>query len=125
MCGAAAVQAALVGTWSGTVVTAGSTVSLRLTITPDGHYITEVPGPDSAFYYGSDGAGDARRFHVIGQTAVGATAIVRIFFGSQSVQDGLVRGLRIASGHLTFDVYTAWLELDCTRYAQFDLVREL
>jgi len=123
LCGAGAVQAALVGTWSGTAAAYDTTYPLRLTIRADGHYYSERPGQESAFYYGTDGGGDARRFFVLGQTELGATAIVRIFFGFDSVTDGVVRRLRIAGDHLTFDVYIAWY--DCSRYAQFDLVREL
>jgi hypothetical protein len=121
LCSATAVQTALAGTWSGTVTTPTATYTGSITFTADGHYATELPGQQALFYYGADGAGDARRFHVLGQTELGATALVRIYFGSQSIQDAVARFIRIDGDRLTFDVYKAWI--DCTRFAQFDMTR--
>jgi hypothetical protein len=121
LCGTAAVQAALVGTWYGTVVTPWDTYDMTLAIAADGHYDIACPGQRSGLYYGSDGGGDARRFHVIAQTELGATAVVRVFFGWAEIQDGLARGIRIQGDTLRFDLVRAWL--DCSRYGQVELHR--
>ena len=121
LCGAVAVQRALTGTWTGTVTSEWGTYSGTLTFERDGHYYATRPGPESVFYYGVDGGGDARRFHVLGQTRNGATALVRIFFGFQSIQDGMVREIRIQGDQMSFDFIDAWG--DCTRVFHFELTR--
>jgi hypothetical protein len=122
LCSADEVQAALVGTWTGTVESEWGTYTTTLTFRPDGHYYSVRPGPEGAFYYGTDGGGDARRFHVIGQTDHGATAVVRVYFFSESVQDGLVRDIRIVEDRVRFELVDAWL--GCDRSFYFDLARQ-
>ena len=122
LCGAAAVQAAIAGDWTGTVTppSFAEPYKIKLHIGPAGLWsgsviAGSVPVP---FYYGSNGGNLGSRIVIQAQTTVGAYASIGMFDGE--VQ-GLFTGITVDPHHLKFAFVDSWLS--CTRTFYFDLTR--
>jgi hypothetical protein len=125
LCGPDAVAAAMVGTWTGTVDPPpfSNTYQVTLEFRADGRYRSACgEGCDVVFYYGSDGDTPDHRYHVLGQTSVGALVIIQIVFAAGDWTEGSIEGLRIEGDRMTFRFQPAWLD-GCTRPFDFDLQR--
>ena len=122
---AAAVQAALVGKWHGTVTTPGFTAPYPVTlwIYPDGTYWPDCAAPHcSAFYYGGDGPAPDRRITVLSTSdTTGAWADVAIDFGTVAPNTGAIAGLTVDGTTLRFTFYASWF--GCTQPIDFALTR--
>ena len=119
-CSAAAVQAALVGSWEGIVSppSFSSPWTVHLDIGADGTWRGAVTGPCNhqvPFYYGGTGG----QIVVQGQTDVGAFAAISIGFGSDTL--GVLEGLQVTPDTLQFTFVDAWLS--CTRRFAYELHR--
>lgn len=116
LCGPEAVQAAITGTWTGTVTTSfGPPYDVTITIGPDGAWSS----PDEAFYWGGHGGTPGCGFYVLAQTPDGATGIVRLF---ESQTEGQITKLHVDATRLRFQMIDSWLE--CIRTLTFDLHRQ-
>ncbi len=121
LCGAAAVQAKLVGDWTGTVTppSFAQPYTVHLHIAADGQwkgYTTgAVPIP---FYYGDNGGNPGSRIVVQAQTTVGGYASIGLFDGEVL---GMITAIEVDDHTLTFSFVDSWLE--CTRTFRFDLHR--
>jgi hypothetical protein len=123
LCGPDAVAAAMIGTWRGTVDPPEFSDPYEVTIEfrADGSYrATCGAGCDSVFYYGYDDDGPEHKYRVVGQTTVGALAVITIKFWEGDFQEGELSGLEIVGDRMTFMFDTAWLD-DCSRTFAFDL----
>lgn len=121
LCGAAAVQAAIAGDWTGTVTPPefAQPYQVKLHIGPNGLWSATTTGDvDVAFYYGDNGNNLGSRIVVQAQTTVGAYASIGLFDGE--VQ-GLFTGLSVDPHHMRFAFVDSWLS--CGRTFYFDLTR--
>lgn len=117
LCSPAAVQQAIVGTWTGTVTTEFEfmpTYQTTLTVAANGDWTAT----GNAFYYGGNGGTLGSTIFVQAQTSLGAYGVVRLFNASV---DGLLTGIRVDSHHLRFTFVDSWL--GCGRSFSFDLHR--
>lgn len=117
LCSPAAVQQALVGTWTGTVTTPFDfmpSYQTTLTVAPNGDWTAT----GNAFYYGGNGGTLGSKIYVQAQTSLGAYGVVRLFYASV---DGLMTGIRVDAHHLRFTFVDSWL--GCGRSFSFDLHR--
>jgi hypothetical protein len=111
LCSSAAVQQAIVGTWSGTATPVASSFPagpwhVTLTIGSDHVWTgsTDQAYRDPFYYGGSGGGGD--KVFVQAETALGGEGILRVFGGDN---DGLVENLHVDATHLSFTWVAAWL----------------
>lgn len=121
LCGAAAVQTAIAGDWTGTVTPPefAQPYQVKLHIGPNGLWSATTTGDVGvAFYYGDNGNNLGSRIVIQAQTTVGAYASIGLFDGE--VQ-GLFTGLTVDPHHLRFAFVDSWLS--CTRTFYFDLTR--
>ena len=121
LCGAAAVQAAIAGDWTGTVSPPefAQPYQVKLHIGPNGLWSATTTGDVGvAFYYGDNGNNLGSRIVVQAQTTTGAYASIGLFDGE--VQ-GLFTGISVDPHHLRFAFVDSWLS--CTRTFYFDLSR--
>lgn len=121
LCGAAQVQAAIAGDWTGTVTPPefAQPYQVKLHIGPAGLWSATTTGDVGvAFYYGDNGNNLGSRIVIQAQTTVGAYASIGLFDGE--VQ-GLFTGLTVDAHHLRFAFVDSWLS--CTRTFYFDLTR--
>jgi hypothetical protein len=121
LCGAAAVQTAIAGDWTGTVTppSFAQPYQIQLHIGPAGlWYGVATGGVSIPFYYGDNGNNAGSRIVVQAQTTVGAYASIGLFGGE--VQ-GLFTGLTVDAHHMRFAFLDSWLS--CGRTFYFDLTR--
>ena len=121
LCGAAAVQAAIAGDWTGTVTppSFANPYQIQLHIGGAGLWSATTTGLDStAFYYGDNGNNLGSRIVIQAQTTVGAYASIGLFDGE--VQ-GLMTGISVDAHHMKFAFVDSWLS--CSRTFYFDLTR--
>jgi hypothetical protein len=121
LCGAAEVQAAIAGDWTGTVTppSFAQPYQIKLHIGPNGLWSATTTGDVSvAFYYGDNGGNLGSRIVIQAQTTLGAYASVGLFSGD--VQ-GLFTGLSVDPHHMKFAFVDSWLS--CGRTFYFDLTR--
>ena len=120
LCSAEAVQAALVGTWTGTVTppSFAAPYTVSLTIAPDGSWIGSA-STGFVFYYGDNGGALDERILVSAQTSTGAFATVGLF-GNEGVQ-GLLTNVHVGAHSLSFTFIDSWLS--CGRDFAFALQR--
>ncbi|MEP6859582.1 MAG: hypothetical protein ABJE66_03125 [Deltaproteobacteria bacterium] len=121
LCGAAEVQAAIAGDWTGTVTppSFAQPYQIKLHIGPNGLWSATTTGDVAvAFYYGDNGGNLGSRIVIQAQTTVGAYASVGLFSGE--VQ-GLFTGLTVDPHHMKFAFVDSWLS--CGRTFYFDLTR--
>ena len=122
LCSSAAVQQAIVGTWTGTATPVSSFPAppwnVTLTIGSDKVWTgsTNMPYRDP-FYYGGSGGGDDKVF-IEAQTVLGGEGILRVFGGAN---DGLVENLHVDATHLSFTWVAAWL--NCSFAFDYQLTR--
>lgn len=115
LCDPDEVQAAIVGTWSGTVTTSfGPPYETTVTISADGMWSS----PGEPFYWGGGGGLPGCGVYVLAQSAEGATGIVRLALGQAEIQ---FTKLRVDASRLRFELTDSWLA--CTTTLMFDLVR--
>jgi hypothetical protein len=119
LCSAEAVQAAITGTWSGTVSppSFAQPYHVTLTVGADRKW-SAVSSPYPIFYYGDNGGAVGEKLFIQAQTSLGAYGTVRIFGGDV---DGMIEDLHVSAHHLTFTFVDSWLS--CTRQFYFDLAR--
>jgi hypothetical protein len=121
LCGAAAVQTAIAGDWTGTVTPPefAQPYQVKLHIGPAGLWSgTTIGNVQVPFYYGDNGNNLGSRIVIQAQTTVGAYASIGLFGGE--VQ-GLFTGLTVDPHHMRFAFVDSWLS--CTRTFYFDLTR--
>jgi len=121
LCGAAAVQAAIAGDWTGTVAppSFAQPYQIQLHIGAAGLWSATTTGDvQIPFYYGDNGNNLGSRIVIQAQTTVGAYASIGLFDGE--VQ-GLFTGLTVDAHHMRFAFVDSWLS--CSRTFYFDLTR--
>jgi hypothetical protein len=118
-------QAALVGTWQGTVMPPSFTqpYHVSLWIYPDGTYWAQAEGAtEPAFYYGGDGPYPSRKIEILSYVDnAGAVANIGIWFGGDPPNTGALSGLVVDATHLRFTFYASWF--GCDQPFFFDLTR--
>jgi hypothetical protein len=115
VCGAAAVQAAIVGTWRGTVVFFNRTYQATLDIAADGAWrMTDVePMGENLGGGGTPGA----NIFIQAQTANGAAGVIRIYEASAAKP---LLDIRVTADRLRFKI--GW-DTMCAVFGTFDLQR--
>jgi hypothetical protein len=119
-------QAALVGTWQGTVTppSFAQPGQVSLWIYPDGTYWAQAETTTyPVFYYGGDGPWPSRAIEVLSSsTGQGAWANIGIWFGGDPPNIGAISSLVVDDTHLRFTYYASWF--GCGQPFFFDLVRK-
>jgi len=121
LCGAAAVQTAITGHWTGTVTppSFAQPYTIDLWIAADGSWRATSTGADSIpFYYGDNGGAPGEKIWIQAQTSLGAYAAIGLFGGEL---DGMITALHVDAHHLSFAFVDSWLS--CSRTFTFALAR--
>lgn len=122
----AAVHAALVGKWRGTVMppSFSEPYTVSLWIYPDGTYWAERDPPGTiAFYYGGDGPHPDRKISMLSTSVTeGGWANIGIYFGLDPANIGAIASLVVDANKLRFTFFASWF--DCGQPFFFDLDRE-
>lgn len=123
LCSSAAVQQALVGTWTGTATPteAGFPAppwNVTLTLGSDHTWVgsTDQSYRDP-FYYGGSGGG-ADKVFIEAQTALGGNGVLGVFGGERN---GQLENVHVDATHLSFTFVAAWL--DCAFTFDYVLTR--